>query len=145
MRQLSTSKIPLRDSARRVFGIAGIGLDITDRKRAEERILHLASNDSLTGLPNRASFSELLNAAITRSRAGKDDLRSCSPIWTTSGRSTTTLGHEAGDAMLKRTAIRLRETMHPESVPARLEKIEFVVLRQTPPNSSISRSWHRES
>ncbi len=38
VRQLSTSKIPLRDRAGRVFGIAGIGLDITERKRAEERI-----------------------------------------------------------------------------------------------------------
>ncbi len=37
VRQLATSKIPLRDHAGRVFGIAGIGLDITDRKRAEEQ------------------------------------------------------------------------------------------------------------
>ncbi len=130
VRQLSSSKIPLRDSAGHVFGIAGIGLDITERKQAEERIRYLASHDSLTGLPNRATFGELLSAAINRSRqAGTRfailfiDLDHFKVI-------NDTLGHEAGDAMLKQTAVRLRETVHPESVPARLGGDEFVVLCQ---------------
>src|SRR6202167_1952010 len=62
VRQISTSKLPLRDSAGNVIGIVGIGRDITERKRADERIRYLATHDSLTELPNRTIFSERLNA-----------------------------------------------------------------------------------
>jgi PAS domain S-box-containing protein len=71
VRHISTSKIPLRDKAGNVVGIVGIGRDITERKLADERIRHLATHDSLTELPNRAYFSERLNALIGGSQ-GKD-------------------------------------------------------------------------
>jgi diguanylate cyclase (GGDEF)-like protein/PAS domain S-box-containing protein len=127
VRQIATSKIPLRDSAGNVIGIVGIGRDITERKRADENIRYLASHDSLTGLPNRAFFSERLNALIEG--AGKStrfalmfvDLDHFKLI-------NDTLGHEAGDALLKQTAVRLLASVRPGDVVGRLGGDEFVVL-----------------
>jgi diguanylate cyclase (GGDEF)-like protein/PAS domain S-box-containing protein len=127
VRQISTSKIPLRDSAGNVIGIVGIGRDITERKRADERIRYLATHDSLTELPNRTIFSERLNALI--GAADKDtrfavlfvDLDHFKLI-------NDTLGHEAGDALLKQTAARLLDSVRPGDLVARLGGDEFVVL-----------------
>src|SRR6185312_13812685 len=68
MRYFATNKVPFRDDAGNIIGIIGIGRDITERKRADERIRFLASHDSLTELPNRATFSEALTSALTEAR-----------------------------------------------------------------------------
>jgi diguanylate cyclase (GGDEF)-like protein/PAS domain S-box-containing protein len=129
LRYLSTSKVPLRDPAGNIIGIVGIGRDVTESRRADERIHYLATHDSLTGLPNRASFSDRLNTLI--SRADKDtrfavlfiDLDHFKLI-------NDTLGHEVGDALLQLTASRLNESVRPGDVVARLGGDEFVVLCQ---------------
>jgi diguanylate cyclase (GGDEF)-like protein/PAS domain S-box-containing protein len=127
MRHISTSKIPLLDNAGNVIGIVGIGRDITERQIADERIRYLATHDSLTELPNRALLSERLNALIegadkhTRFAVLFVDLDHFKLI-------NDTLGHEVGDALLKQTAVRLRESVRPGDVVARLGGDEFVVL-----------------
>jgi len=127
MRYISTSKIPLLDNAGNVIGIVGIGRDITQRQIADERIRYLATHDSLTELPNRAFLSERLNALIgssdkdTRFAVLFVDLDHFKVI-------NDTLGHETGDALLKQTAVRLRESVRPGDVVARLGGDEFVVL-----------------
>jgi diguanylate cyclase (GGDEF)-like protein/PAS domain S-box-containing protein len=127
MRYISTSKVPLHDTAGNVIGIAGINFDITERKRADERIRYLATHDSMTELPNRASFSERLNALIgaadknTRLAVLFVDLDHFKLI-------NDSLGHEAGDALLKLTATRLVDCVRPGDMVARLGGDEFVVL-----------------
>ncbi|HEY6457197.1 MAG TPA: EAL domain-containing protein [Steroidobacteraceae bacterium] len=130
VRSISTSKIPFRGPDGKVAGIVGMGRDITDAKLAEERIRHLATHDGLTDLPNRAMFAEQLEAAIRRvqEKVGRFavlfvDLDHFKFI-------NDTLGHEAGDALLKQTAARLRETVPAAEVVARMGGDEFVVLCQ---------------
>jgi diguanylate cyclase (GGDEF)-like protein/PAS domain S-box-containing protein len=129
LRHLSTSKVALRDPAGNVIGIVGISRDVTESRLADERIHHLATHDSLTGLPNRASFSNHLTGVIARS--DKDtrfallfiDLDHFKLI-------NDSLGHEVGDALLQQTAARLHDSVRPGDLVARLGGDEFVVLCQ---------------
>jgi diguanylate cyclase (GGDEF)-like protein/PAS domain S-box-containing protein len=102
--------------------------DITDRKRAEDRVQFLATHDELTGLPNRAVFSELLEHAIQS--AQRQD-HHCALLFIDLDRFkivNDSLGHEAGDRLLERMAIRLGGCMREADVLARLGGDEFVVL-----------------
>ncbi len=102
--------------------------DISSRKRAEERIQYLATHDGLTGLPNRLMFMQMLGLSIeTARRYGRTlavlfiDLDRFKVI-------NDTLGHEAGDVLLREISARLRECLRAADVVARLGGDEFVVL-----------------
>jgi diguanylate cyclase (GGDEF)-like protein/PAS domain S-box-containing protein len=102
--------------------------DISSRKGAEERIQYLATHDGLTGLPNRVMFNQLLGLSIeTARRYGRKlavlfiDLDRFKII-------NDTLGHEAGDVLLRELGARLRESLRASDVVARLGGDEFVVL-----------------
>jgi diguanylate cyclase (GGDEF)-like protein/PAS domain S-box-containing protein len=132
MRHISTTKVPFRDRDGNVIGIIGIGVDITERKQAEERIRHIATHDSLTDLPNRGRFSEVIHSAIADALANNTrfailfvDLDHFKFI-------NDSLGHEAGDLLLKRMAARLIDGVRPADTVARLGGDEFVVLCRDP-------------
>jgi diguanylate cyclase (GGDEF)-like protein/PAS domain S-box-containing protein len=102
--------------------------DITERKHAESRIEYLATHDEMTGLSNRASFLQLLNQAIhTSKRHGRRfavlfiDLDRFKAI-------NDSLGHEAGDTLLKTMASRFADGVRKSDVVARLGGDEFIVL-----------------
>jgi diguanylate cyclase (GGDEF)-like protein/PAS domain S-box-containing protein len=131
-RYFATNKVPFRDDDGNIIGIIGIGRDITERKRADERIRYLASHDSLTDLLNRATFSEALTAAIAEARTLGSrfailfvDLDNFKCI-------NDSLGHEAGDSLLKQTAAHLRASVRPEDLVARIGGDEFVLLYKDP-------------
>lgn len=99
-----------------------------DRKRAEERVRYLATHDSLTGLPNRAMFEELLErAVVTARRYGHRpavmfiDLDRFKLV-------NDSLGHAAGDQLLQEMARRLKAVLRESDVLSRLGGDEFVVL-----------------
>ena len=65
--------------------IQGVMLDITERKRAEDRLAYLAYHDHITDLANKAKFDELLELAVARARRAGDRASRCSrSTWTTS-------------------------------------------------------------
>jgi diguanylate cyclase (GGDEF)-like protein/PAS domain S-box-containing protein len=102
--------------------------DVTARKLAEERVQYLATHDELSGLPNRALFGELLDHAIASAR--RHDRR-CAVLFIDLDRFKVvndSLGHEAGDLLLKEMAARLGNCMRKSDVVARLGGDEFVVL-----------------
>lgn len=100
--------------------------DISDRRAAEARVQYLATHDEMTGLPNRASFNESVNQAIEVEGAS-----GCTVLFIDLDRFkivNDSLGHEAGDLLLKEMASRLRSCVGESEVLARLGGDEFVVL-----------------
>lgn len=59
---------PVFDNAGKFLGYHGAGADVTEKRLADERIIHLARYDSVTGLPNRVSFQEEIDRALGDAR-----------------------------------------------------------------------------
>ncbi len=118
----------LRDPGGKVTGEVLVLRDVTDRRRAEERLLRLAHYDPLTGLANRKLFTERLDAAL---RAAAESGCSFALLYCDLDRFkriNDTLGHETGDLVLAKVAQRLSEASGPADTVGRLGGDEFVVL-----------------
>ncbi|OAS21971.1 hypothetical protein A5481_20320 [Methylobacterium platani] len=102
--------------------------DITARKAAEAQAAHLARHDPLTGLPNRALFRDSLDQrlAAVRRHGGSCGLL-CLDLDAFKAVNDT-LGHLAGDALLREVAGRIRAALRQEDLAARLGGDEFAVL-----------------
>jgi diguanylate cyclase (GGDEF)-like protein/PAS domain S-box-containing protein len=112
--------------------------DITERKRAEAEIVHLARHDVLTGLANRAEFNERLTEAAQRvKRRGAAiavmmlDLDKFKAV-------NDTLGHPAGDLLLIEVGRRLQTTIRETDLLARLGGDEFAIIQQGASNQHES-------
>jgi len=102
--------------------------DITERKRLEDQLHHLAYHDMLTDLPNRRLLQELLHAAIESARK-QDDLLAVLYLDFDSFKSINdNLGHDMGDQFLQSIAKRLRNCVRENDILARLGGDEFIVV-----------------
>ena len=98
------------------------------RKQAEERVLRLAHYDELTGLPNRNMFNQQLTRALAQARRHDKPLAILFVDLDRFKNINDTLGHEAGDRVLKEIAGRLRGCLREVDTIGRLGGDEFVVL-----------------
>jgi diguanylate cyclase (GGDEF)-like protein/PAS domain S-box-containing protein len=103
-------------------------MDITDRKRAEERIQQLATRDALTGLPNRLLLNDRLSLSISQAERHGGSLAVLFVDLDRFKYINDSLGHVIGDAFLKRVAERLSGIMRQGDTLARIGGDEFVVL-----------------
>ncbi len=111
-----------------VGGVVVTLRDVTEQRRLQQELTHLAYHDPLTGLPNRALLYERLDWALAQATADGalvgvllvdvDDLKLIND----------TLGHAAGDAMLRTVGQRMSGAVGPGDTPARLGGDEFAAL-----------------
>ena len=110
-------------------GFVRTSTDVTDRKRHEAHVLHLAQHDSLTGLPNRMLFHDRLDQALRLARRKHGQLAVLLLDLDRFKTINDTLGHEAGDRLLQQTADRLRTCVRDSDTLARLGGDEFVIIQ----------------
>jgi diguanylate cyclase (GGDEF)-like protein/PAS domain S-box-containing protein len=133
----STAGEPVFDREGKFKGYRGTGTEITERKLAEQRIQHIAHHDVLTGLPNRVLLQDRLSQAVAfANRSGK-------PLWVMLidldrfKFVNDSLGHKAGDQLLKTVAQRLQDSVRESDTVARLSGDEFVaILTEYPEEAS---------
>ena len=103
--------------------------DVTERKRAQERIAHLARFDELTGLANRNQFRERINTALSSVRRGESQIAVHLIDLDRFKTINDTLGHPIGDKLLRQVASRLSTVIGPSDMITRFGGDEFVVLQ----------------
>lgn len=121
--------LALRDAKGRAYRIAGSLSDVSDRKVIEHQLIHEATHDPLTGLPNRAHFRDLLAQALERTRRRND--RPLAVLFVDLDRFKVindSLGHHSGDQLLITTADRIASCLRDGDVVARLGGDEFALV-----------------
>jgi diguanylate cyclase (GGDEF)-like protein/PAS domain S-box-containing protein len=129
LRWVENRYVPVRDKEGRLIEVEGIVIDITERKAAEDKITLLARTDALTGLANRATFTERLAQSFAAAQRGANpfailylDLDKFKPV-------NDTFGHPIGDLLLQQVAQRLRSCTRETDLVARLGGDEFAILQ----------------
>jgi diguanylate cyclase (GGDEF)-like protein/PAS domain S-box-containing protein len=119
----------LRDSSGRAVGVEGMGVDVTDRRQAEEKMTEMARHDALTGLANRRVFVEAVQKEIARMQRDSKgfavlylDLDHFKDV-------NDTLGHQVGNLLLQSVAERLKTCVREVDTVARFGGDEFAVLQ----------------
>lgn len=118
----------VKDLDGKVIQYFSVIMDITEKKRAEERIQYLAQYDQLTKLPNRSLFHDRLQHAIDRATRNKNKIGLMFIDLDGFKNVNDTLGHQAGDELLQIIAERLTNIIRTEDTVARFGGDEFTVI-----------------
>jgi len=107
-----------------------IGVDITERKAAEEQLKYLASHDTLTDLPNRALFNDRLNHALSLAKRNQQQIAVIFLDLDNFKMVNDTLGHEKGDELLIEVARRVIKCLRKSDTVARIGGDEFAFVME---------------
>ncbi|MCJ2085151.1 EAL domain-containing protein [Methylobacterium sp. E-005] len=123
-------------------GYVAVLRDVTARREAEERIRHMALHDTLTGLPNRALFRDRLDQAIAHAAHTHSPFAVLTCDLDRFKAINDSLGHPAGDVLLRVVAERMQSVLRPYDTVARLGGDEFAIvltyLDEQPAASSLA-------
>ena len=132
---MSRGRVVEYDANGRARRISGTNTDVTDYKRAQERIEFLAHQDALTELPNRVLFKDRIEQAIARAARDRNkvavlflDLDSFKTI-------NDSLGHAAGDQLLQAIAAELRDCVRETDTVSRHGGDEFLIMLPALPDT----------
>lgn len=127
----SRGEIVERSASGRALRMVGMNSDISSRVQMQEQLTHQATHDTLTGLPNRGLFRDRLNQAIGRSRRS-GSLMAVMYLDIDKFKSINdSLGHDAGDELLKAFSKRLADCVRTTDTVARLGGDEYAVVLES--------------
>ena len=125
---VSVTKIPRHNEKGEVIGTMGISRDITTRKQQEKQLAYTSTHDTLTGLANRALFSDHLSLALAHAQRNRQkfpimllDLDNFKDV-------NDRLGHSGGDKLLQAAGDRLNGILRKADAVARMGGDEFLLL-----------------
>jgi diguanylate cyclase (GGDEF)-like protein/PAS domain S-box-containing protein len=127
-RTLQTTYLPQRNAEGAVVGLYILANDVSDLKQKQMQLDTLAREDALTGLPNRRSFEEHVREAMARSRRSRMPICLMFLDIDYFKSINDSLGHAAGDAVLKEFGHRLKTSVRETDMAARYAGDEFVIL-----------------
>ncbi|MCZ4491108.1 MAG: diguanylate cyclase [Conexibacter sp.] len=130
---------PERDASGTLVRWLGTSRDVTDRMRMHARLHELAYYDSLTGLANRSALHDELRSAMHRARVQETELALLQIDLDDFKRVNERWGHQAGDALLRVAADRLRSVVRPQDLLARQGGDEFTLLLKDLPAGEAER------
>ena len=128
VRFLDTTRLVVRNDSGAPEHLISVLEDITDRRKSEEKMLHMARHDALTDLPNRLLLRERLEHALTGTLRGDRCLAVLTLDLDRFKEINDTLGHPVGDGLLKAVAERLRACVRKTATIARLGGDEFAII-----------------
>jgi diguanylate cyclase (GGDEF)-like protein/PAS domain S-box-containing protein len=129
IRVYAASRIVVRDIEGEAKYLIVVINDVTERKKSEQRIAFMAHHDALTGLANRAAVTQRIEEAAARQRRWGDPFTVLLLDLDRFKHVNDTLGHSAGDALLRETAARLKALLRDTDILARLGGDEFAIIQ----------------
>jgi len=137
MRVATANRLPVKGPDGKLQYLISVVHDVTDRKRDEQRIAHLAHHDPLTDLPNRTAFNECIAATIDIAAASAESFALLSIDLDRFKTVNDVFGHSIGDSLLREVAGRLEQACQGAFI-ARVGGDEFSVITPTGPQPATA-------
>ncbi len=138
-REIATSISLMRDQDGKVVCFMGIVRDVDEQKKHEKQLIHAAYHDALTGLKNRKAFYNRLDETLLHAKRYQHDISLIYIDIDNFKQVNDTLGHEAGDELLREIAKRLTSCLRKTDFVSRIGGDEFTVIidnfNSTPPET----------